>query len=95
MFSMSDREAHETGRDAGRRAAARARARVRRRGGGWMTSERTSPMLARWLNRVSEVDELAARLDAALELERQHRADALGGVRVRARRNTPEVGRPE
>ena len=50
---------------------------------GWMTSERTSPMLARWLNSVSDVDELAARLDTALELERQHRADALGRVLVR------------
>ena len=62
---------------------------------GWMTSERTSPMFARWLNSVQVVDERAAGVDAALELERQHRADALRGVlvgrRVPRARGQPRV----
>ena len=50
---------------------------------GWMTSERTSPMFARWLNSVQALDERPPGVDAALELERQHRADALRRVPVR------------
>ena len=61
---------------------------------GWITRLRTSPMLATWLCSSSASTNALAGLDAAVDLEGEHAADAAAGRTSAPARATGCDGRP-